>query len=198
MERIWNLQELQSMPKWKEDKEGDWLNIIKNTWITKEFIGEPIDSLKQKGYPVLDEMIAKTETELVQEAIDQANDKLKERLDKGEIGITLDNGNTIKVGDKIRLDDWHDSSYAVIIAFGKEKMITKFHLDGFTDEELETIEQDWEPYEPKEELKPLETWTKTMDLSFTANSYGFKVELQQRQISNLGNEKWVDVETVIL
>ena len=45
--------------------------------------------------------------------------------------------------------------------------------------------------------KPLEeTWTKTMDL----RSGGFvtNYRLQQKHISNLGNEKWCDIETVII
>lgn len=105
-QRIWNKSELEQMDEWVEDKVGDWLNTEKNIWITKSFLGKPVDLLKERGYPVFDEMIAKTETELVQEAVAQANDKLKERLDKGEIGITLENGTTLKVGDKVRLEDW--------------------------------------------------------------------------------------------
>ncbi len=57
---------------------------------------------------------------------------------------------------------------------------------------------------PEMIAKPLEeTWTKTMDLRFIQSkswfdiNYGIKI-LQQKQISNLGNEKWVDVETVTI
>lgn len=160
-QRIWNRSELEQMPEWKEDKQKDWLHIEKRIWITEKFLGKPIEALKEMNYPVFDEMIAKTETttkeklkELTKGKTSSFVEETKERLDKRE-GITLRNGTVLKVGKKYRLDDWDNLAYAIILAFGQEKMIIKFFFNSLDDEELETIELDWKPYtEPKEEPKP--------------------------------------------
>lgn len=182
MERIWNLQELQSNPDWEIDELGDWFNSNYEWKILPTMVGQPVQWCKYNGYIVSDEMIAKTEhvcktyvnadwtklkcecgKEIIpehlkeKEALQEANNKLKERLDKGEIGITLENGTILKVGEKIRLSKWSDDAYSTVIAFGEKKMITKF-FTGF--EELEDIHDNWLPYDPKEEPKPLEGYQK--------------------------------------
>ena len=193
--RIWNKSELEQMPEWVEDKLGDWQHSFTRCWITKGFIGKPIESLTEGGYPVLDEMIAKTEIELVQEAVTQANDKLKERLDKGEIGITLENGTIIKVGEKYTKKGLLGIKWLEVLDIGYTDIWT---INNYGGKYSYPITDNYNLFtEPKEEPKTLEeTWTKTMDLRWCRimNSK----TLQQKQISNLGIEKWVDIETVVL
>lgn len=207
-QRIWNKSELEKMDEWVEDTYGDWQHSHKRCWITENYLGKPIKEVIDNGHPVFDEMIAKPtmevkldcapfdkETELVQEAVTQMGDKLKERLDKGEIGITLENGTTLKVGGKYTSKNWDKGALIHIIHIGKEYL---FVHDQDGQEGSYPISQSLIPYtEPKEEPKPLETWTKTMDLRYIEIDT-FLRRLQQKHISNLGNEKWVDIETVVL
>jgi len=84
IERIWNLKELQEMDEWVESHHNTWINFNSKHYITQNMIGKPVQWCIDQNCSVTDEMIAKTETELVQEAVSQANDKLTERLDKGD------------------------------------------------------------------------------------------------------------------
>ena len=83
--------------------------------------------------------------------------ELTERLDKGEIGITLENGTTLRVGERYTLD-WKSHEYIKVLAFGENKI---FAVDQQGDEDIWDINYDWIPYtEPKEEPKPFEGYQK--------------------------------------
>ena len=110
-------------------------------------------------------------------------------------GIALKNGAVLEVGGKVRLNNWKNGDYVKILALGKVCFFAE-RIDGF--ESHFGIKCDWIPYtEAKEEPKPLETWTKTMDLRYRVATYGNNV-IQQKHISNIGNERWVDIETVVI
>jgi len=189
-QRIWNKSELEQMDEWIMDEDGDWYNKSRKPWIATPMLGKPVQWCKDNGYHVTDEMIAKTPCLTMGE--------LTDRLDKGEIGVTLENGTTLKVGDKYRLEYWtNKKDYIEVIDLGdcfnvwaKNNEGKKGAFDG---------NNDWIPYEDhKEEPKPLEeTWTKTMDLRWE-NDIWDEYPLQQKQISNLGNEKWCDIENVVV
>ena len=190
-QRIWNKSELEQMDEWESINNGNiWFNSKTKITMPSYMEGKPVEWFVQNGYLLSTEMIAKTPCLTMGE--------LTDRLDKGEIGVTLENGTTLKVGDKYRLEYWtNKKDYIEVIDLGdcfnvwaKNSEGKKGAFDG---------NNDWIPYEDhKEEPKPLEeTWTKTMDLRWE-NEIGDEYALQQKQISNLGNEKWCDVETVIL
>ncbi len=163
-QRIWNKSELEQIDEWKEDESGDFLHTEKKCWITKWVLGKSIDTLIEMDYPVFDEMIAKPEPtdeeerELLLEAVEEAGVKLKERLDKGEIGITLENGTTITVGSKYFRDAWFKDMYVTVLCIHKDKLFCE--LSDGTVVGSYNLKEDWLPYEPKEEPKPLEGYQK--------------------------------------
>jgi hypothetical protein len=78
----------------------------------------------------------------------------KERLEKGEIGITLENGTTLRVGERYKYGAWGEGVFIEIIAISEKSLFCK---DEDGDEGLYDIYDYWLPYtEPKEEPKPLE------------------------------------------
>jgi hypothetical protein len=168
-QRIWNKSELEKMPEfWKKGPAGIWFNDKSINCINSHMVGKSVQWCEDQCLIVTDEMIAKTETELVQEAVTQANDKLKERLDKGEIGITLENGVTIKIGGKYALKHRSKYSWVKLLCIGKEKL---FWVDEEGSEFTTVINADsWLPYtEPKEEPKPLEGYQKWYCLQVADN-----------------------------
>jgi hypothetical protein len=158
-QRIWNKSELEQMPEWNyNNRVSRWYKKKLEFALDKDMIGKSVQWCKDQGFTVTPEMIAKTEIELIQEAVTQANDKLKERLDKGEIGITLENGTTLKVGEKYRLESWSKGTFIEILFIGEKFFFVKYQ-NG--DEYSWPIDDDWLPYtEPKEEPKPLEGYQK--------------------------------------
>lgn len=200
--RIWNLQELQEMPECKENIDGDFVpEKYKNDYrINKLMLGKPVQWCKDKGYTVTDKMIAKPEPtdeeerELLLETVEEVGVKLKERLDKGEIGITLRNGTTLKVGGLYKVNSWKKNEYIKILAIGKTKM---FIIDDTEQEDIWTIDFDdeWLPYEPKEETKPLERYQKFYVIYFDKTlmeKYGIskdKIKVSSNNIANVYSEQ---------
>lgn len=172
--RIWNKSELEKMPDWEEDSLDNWHHKSIEPWIVESMIGKSVQWCEDQGLTVTPEMIAKPimevkldcapfnkETELVQEAVTQMNEKLKERLDKGEIGITLENGTTLKVGEKYRLSGWDKNEFCKIEFFGDRLFIAKSRNDY---EEAWRINDNWLPYtEPKTDTEILQKAIKQLD-----------------------------------
>lgn len=168
----------------------------------------------------------KTGTEILQKAIKQIDNMTPEEVQQRskDRGIVIPdepktaiaaNGAELVVGGRYRLGLGRKNYFLEILYIGKENI---FLVDSDGDEYSWPIYKDYLPYtDPKEEPKPVEeSWTKTMDLRWNATDIerlGGKVSfvggfipnkvsrtktLQQKHISNLGNEKWVDVETVTI
>ena len=108
---------------------------------------------------------------------------------------TASNGTILEVGKKYFLENRINPKWIQILDIS-EHNIEMWTMDNSTVKTVYSIEHDWLPYEPKEEPKLEETWTKTTDLRWyrVMNSK----TLQQKHISNLGREDWFDVETVTI
>lgn len=115
------------------------------------------------------------------------------------------NGTVIEIGKRYTFSNWYKAAYIEVYAIGKRNV---FGSDNKGNDIFCSLSNDWRLYE-EAAVKPAieeETWTKTMDLRysereligvasmslFTLRNLETKF-LEQKHISNLGNEKWVTV-----
>lgn len=112
MQRIWNEEELKSMPEWAADYEGNWFKKGGGAYLLAKMIGKPIDSLIGLGYTINDYMIATepkeepiSDKEILDSSVNAYTDGEKIIFKENNMEtkkVTLNNGTVLEVGKKYR------------------------------------------------------------------------------------------------